>query len=101
MVSPAFLLGNNTTMATTPVPKRIRINVPRNSAKSSAASVGFPFIADSPRINLNQECIALSQEGYSKTTYTLLLGIRGDSLILQRRFVEPLGIRSRLAAWKH
>src|ERR1035441_10286903 len=34
--SPGVPLPNSTTMATTPLPSRIRINVPRNSAASSA-----------------------------------------------------------------
>src|SRR5579859_6296510 len=45
IVSPGFLVGNRTTIATTPVPNRIRTNVPRNSAMSSAVKVGFEVIA--------------------------------------------------------
>src|SRR5215472_16882979 len=45
MTSPGFFVGNSTTMATTPLPNRMRTNVPRNSATSSAAKPGFEVIA--------------------------------------------------------
>src|SRR5215469_10689021 len=45
MTSPGFFVGNRTTMATTPLPNRMRTNVPRNSATSSAAKPGFEVIA--------------------------------------------------------
>src|SRR5579864_6645907 len=48
MVSPGFFVGNSTTIATTPVPNRMRTNVPRNSAMSSASRVGLVFM-DAPQ----------------------------------------------------
>src|SRR5215472_18770494 len=45
MSSPGFFVGNRTTMATTPLPNRMRTKVPRNSATSSAAKPGFEVIA--------------------------------------------------------
>src|SRR5215467_15083999 len=50
MVSPGFLDGNKTTMATTPVPNKIRTSDPRNSAINSAVSEGFRFIRISARL---------------------------------------------------
>src|SRR5439155_389100 len=44
-ISPGVPEPNNTTMATTPFPNRIRISVPMNSAESSAANVGFLSMA--------------------------------------------------------
>ena len=50
-------MGNSTTMATTPVPNRISTKVPRNSAISSAVSVGLGFI----RISRSRvDCAALA-----------------------------------------
>ena len=44
-ISPGAPVPKRTTMATTPLPNRIRISVPMNSAESSAANVGFLSMA--------------------------------------------------------
>src|SRR5215469_13543412 len=58
MTSPGLFVGNRTTMATTPFPNRMRTNVPRNSATSSAAKPGFEVIASpSETAYVNREVV--------------------------------------------
>src|SRR5215470_5444947 len=64
MTSPGFFAGNSTTMATTPLPNRIRTNVPRNSARSSAVKPGFEFIESPAETGLvNREVVYQADEG--------------------------------------
>src|SRR5579864_6054008 len=63
MTSPGFFVGNSTTIATTPVPNRMRTNVPRNSARSSAVKPGFEVIASPARDSASEPRSSLPRGG--------------------------------------
>src|SRR5271157_303281 len=91
MVSPGFLDGNSTTMATTPVPNRIRTRVPKNSANSSARSEGLPFIADSPGYSQPEFPLAPKNPAYTHWSNGGLITLpSGTARQLRFRF---LGLR--------
>src|SRR5271165_262427 len=85
-IPPGFADGNNTTMATTPMPKSIRTKVPRNSAINSAIREGFGLIprlpvrlhfASGPRSSLTG-VRAGSSSGFAHSLSTVLGGANVD-----------------------
>jgi hypothetical protein len=46
ITSPGVVVGNSTTMATTPAPNRINTKVPRNSAVNSASSENLGLVME-------------------------------------------------------